>query len=96
MVIDTVSQLHSDQYANVHRGVHTLSMESTRLYDGAREKVRAYLNATSIKEIVCTRGATESANLVAQSYARPKLQVGDEILITQMEHHSNIVPWHFM
>ena len=93
VVIDTVSQLHSDQYANVHRGVHTLSMESTQLYDGAREKVRAYLNARSMKEIVFTRGATESVNLVAQSYARPKLQAGDEILITHMEHHSNIVPW---
>ena len=93
VVIDTVSQLHSDQYANVHRGVHTLSMESTQLYDGAREKVRAYLNATSMKEIVFTRGATESVNLVAQSYARSKLQAGDEILITHMEHHSNIVPW---
>ena len=93
VVIDTVSQLHSDQYANVHRGVHTLSMESTQLYDGAREKVRAYLNASSMKEIIFTRGATESVNLVAQSYARPKLQSGDEILITHMEHHSNIVPW---
>ncbi|HBO88023.1 MAG TPA: cysteine desulfurase CsdA [Verrucomicrobia bacterium] len=93
VVIDTVSQLHSDQYSNVHRGVHTLSMESTQLYDGAREKVRAYLNANSLKEIIFTRGATESVNLVAQSYARPKLQAGDEILITHMEHHSNIVPW---
>ena len=93
VVIETVSQLHSDQYANVHRGVHTLSMESTQLYDGAREKVRAYLNASSMKEIIFTRGATESVNLVAQSYARPKLQSGDEILITHMEHHSNIVPW---
>ena len=93
VVIDTVSQLHSDQYANVHRGVHTLSMESTQLYDGAREKVRAYLNATSLKEIIFTGGATESVNLVAQSYARSKLQAGDEILITHMEHHSNIVPW---
>lgn len=93
VVIDAVSQLHSDQYANVHRGVHTLSMESTQLYDGAREKVRAYLNATSLKEIIFTGGATESVNLVAQSYARSKLQAGDEILITHMEHHSNIVPW---
>ena len=93
VVIDAVSQLHSDQYANVHRGVHTLSMESTQLYDGAREKVRAYLNATSLREIIFTGGATESVNLVAQSYARSKLQAGDEILITHMEHHSNIVPW---
>ena len=93
VVIDAVSQLHSDQYANVHRGVHTLSMESTQLYDGAREKVRAYLNASSMKEIIFTGGATESVNLVAQSYSRSKLQAGDEILITHMEHHSNIVPW---
>lgn len=93
VVIDAVSQLHSDQYANVHRGVHTLSMESTQLYDGAREKVRAYLNATSLKEIIFTGGATESVNLVAQSYARSELRAGDEILITHMEHHSNIVPW---
>ena len=93
VVIEAVSRLHRDQYANVHRGVHTLSMESTDLYDGAREKVRAYLNAASLKEIVFTRGATESVNLVAQSFARNRLQAGDEILITHMEHHSNIVPW---
>ncbi len=93
VVIEAVSRLHRDQYANVHRGVHTLSMESTDLYDGAREKVRAYLNAASLKEIIFTRGATESVNLVAQSFARNRLQAGDEILITHMEHHSNIVPW---
>lgn len=93
VVIEAVSRLHRDQYANVHRGLHTLSMESTDLYDGAREKVRAYLNAASLKEIIFTRGATESVNLVAQSFARNRLQAGDEILITHMEHHSNIVPW---
>jgi len=93
VVIEVVSRLHRDQYSNVHRGVHTLSMESTDLYDGAREKVRAYLNAASMKEIIFTRGATESVNLVAQSFARNRLQAGDEILITHMEHHSNIVPW---
>jgi cysteine desulfurase/selenocysteine lyase len=93
VVIEAVSRLHRDQYANVHRGVHTLSMESTDLYDGAREKVRAYLNAASMKEIIFTRGATESVNLVAQSFARNRLKAGDEILITHMEHHSNIVPW---
>lgn len=93
VVIEAVSRLHRDQYSNVHRGVHTLSMESTDLYDGAREKVRAYLNAASLKEIIFTRGATESVNLVAQSFARNRLQAGDEILITHMEHHSNIVPW---
>ena len=93
VVIDAVSNLHSDKYSNVHRGVHTLSMESTQLYDGAREKVKDYINASSAEEIIFTRGATESVNLVAQSFARPILNKGDEILITHMEHHSNIVPW---
>ena len=93
VVIDAVSNLHSDKYSNVHRGVHTLSMESTQLYDGAREKVKNYINASAAEEIIFTRGATESVNLVAQSFARPILNKGDEILITHMEHHSNIVPW---
>ena len=93
VVIDAVSNLHSDKYSNVHRGVHTLSMESTQLYDGAREKVKDYINASAAEEIIFTRGATESVNLVAQSFARPILNKGDEILITHMEHHSNIVPW---
>ena len=93
VVIDAVSNLHSDKYSNVHRGVHTLSMESTQLYDGAREKVKDYINASAAEEIIFTRGATESVNLVAQSFARPMLNKGDEILITHMEHHSNIVPW---
>ena len=92
VVIDAVSNLHSDKYSNVHRGVHTLSMESTQLYDGAREKVKDYINASAAEEIIFTRGATESVNLVAQSFARPMLNKGDEILITHMEHHSNIVP----
>ena len=68
-------------------------MESTQLYDGAREKVKDYINASAAEEIIFTRGATESVNLVAQSFARPILNKGDEILITHMEHHSNIVPW---
>ena len=93
VVIEAVSNLHSDKYSNVHRGVHTLSMESTQLYDGAREKVKNYINASAAEEIIFTRGATESVNLVAQSFARPILNKGDEILITHMEHHSNIVPW---
>ena len=93
VVIEAVSNLHSDKYSNVHRGVHTLSMESTQLYDGAREKVKDYINASAAEEIIFTRGATESVNLVAQSFARPILNKGDEILITHMEHHSNIVPW---
>ena len=71
VVIDAVKKLHENQYANVHRGVHTLSMESTQLYDGARAKVRDYIKAKTSEEIIFTRGATESINLVAQAYARP-------------------------
>jgi cysteine desulfurase/selenocysteine lyase len=93
VVIDAVRNLHEHQYANVHRGVHTLSMESTHLYDEARAKVRDYIKAKTSEEIIFTRGATESINLVAQAYARPRLSPGDEVLITHMEHHSNIVPW---
>ena len=81
VVIDAVSNLHSDKYSNVHE-VHTLSMESTQLYDGAKEKVKDYINASAAEEIIFTRGATESVNLVAQSFARPILNKGDEILIT--------------
>ena len=92
-VIEAVRHLHEHQYANVHRGVHTLSMESTQLYDRAREKVRDYIQAAATEEIIFTRGDTESINLVAQSYARSRLKPGDEVLITHMEHHSNIVPW---
>ena len=92
-VIDAVKTLHEQQYANVHRGVHTLSMESTQLYDSARAKVRDYIKAKRLEEVIFTRGATESINLVAQAYARPRLSPGDEVLITHMEHHSNIVPW---
>jgi cysteine desulfurase/selenocysteine lyase len=76
--------------------VHTLSELATADYEGAREKVRAFINASSTKEIIYTRGTTEAINLVAQSYARPKLKTGDEILLTQMEHHSNIVPWQLL
>ncbi|MDZ8117491.1 aminotransferase class V-fold PLP-dependent enzyme [Pontiella agarivorans] len=92
-VIDAVKGLYENNYSNVHRGVHRLSQESTDLYDDARVKVRGFLNAACVHEIIFTRGTTESINLVAQSYARPRLKAGDEILITHMEHHSNIVPW---
>jgi len=83
--------LHS--HANVHRGVHTLSQEATAAYEGARERVRRFVNARSVREIILVRGTTEAINLVAQSYARPRLKPGDEILITALEHHANIVPW---
>ena len=92
-VLDAMDRYYRNDHANVHRGVHTLSQRATEAYEGAREKVRRHINANSIAEIVYTRGTTEAVNLVAQSYARPRLGPGDEILITHMEHHSNIVPW---
>ncbi|HEX2667648.1 MAG TPA: cysteine desulfurase [Gammaproteobacteria bacterium] len=95
-VIDAISRYYEHHNANVHRGVHTLSELATADYEGAREKVRAFINARSVKEVVYTRGTTEAINLVAQSFLRPKLKPGDEILLTQMEHHSNIVPWQLL
>ncbi len=92
-VIDAVANYQRQHHANVHRGVHTLSQEATALYEGARERVRRFINAASEREIVFVRGTTEAINLVAQSFARPRLQPGDEILITWLEHHANIVPW---
>ncbi len=95
-VIDCMTQLYEHDYANVHRGVHTLSVRSTDLYEGAREKVRQFINAASSKEIIFVKGTTDAINLVAQSFGRSQLQAGDEILITAMEHHSNIVPWQML
>ena len=92
-VIRAGSQYYERDHANVHRGVHTLSHRATEAYEGARETVGGFINARSTSEIVFVRGTTEAINLVAQSYARPRLQPGDEILISWMEHHSNIVPW---
>lgn len=92
-VIDSISHLYMHEYANVHRGVHTLSIKSTDRYEGAREKVKDFINANSTKEIVFVRGATEAINLIASTYAKANINKGDEILITVMEHHSNIVPW---
>ncbi len=92
-VIDAVADYYRQHHANVHRGVHTLSQEATSAYEEAREKVRRHINAASLSEIVFVRGTTEAIYLVAQSFARPRLSAGDEILISWMEHHSNIVPW---
>lgn len=92
-VIDAIREYYECDNANVHRGVHALSVRATEHYEQARVAVQRFLNAAAPSEIVFTRGATEAINLVAQSYARPRLQPGDEILITEMEHHSNIVPW---
>lgn len=95
-VIEAVEGFYRGYNANVHRGVHQLSVEASEAFEQAREKVRAGLNACSIREIVFTRGTTESINLVAQSYLRPRIRPGDEILISHMEHHSNIVPWQLL
>jgi cysteine desulfurase/selenocysteine lyase len=92
-VLDALSSYYTGINANVHRGVHELSERATEAYEGGRERVRAFLNAASVREIVFTRNATEGINLVAHSFARPRLQAGDEVLISAMEHHSNIVPW---
>ncbi|HEX7046359.1 MAG TPA: cysteine desulfurase [Gammaproteobacteria bacterium] len=92
-VIDAIADYYEHRNANVHRGVHQLSERATAAYEGARAKLARFVNARSVREVVFTRGTTEAVNLVAQSYLRPKVGEGDEILITHMEHHSNIVPW---
>ena len=92
-VIRAVEQYEKTTHANVHRGVYTLSQDATAAYEGARDRVRRFINARSTKEIIFTRGTTEGINLVAQSFARSRLKAGDEILITALEHHANIVPW---
>lgn len=92
-VIDSLMEYYTLINSNIHRGVHTLSEKATAAFEGARMKVKNYLNAESTKEIIFTRGTTESINLVANSFGRANLNRGDEIIITGMEHHSNIVPW---
>lgn len=92
-VLRAVDDYERHSHANVHRGVHALSQAATSAYEGARERVRRFLNARSMREIVFVRGTTEAINLVAQSFARPRFAPGDEILITALEHHANIVPW---
>ncbi|MGH8305371.1 MAG: SufS family cysteine desulfurase [Steroidobacteraceae bacterium] len=92
-VLRAVEDYETRSHANVHRGVHALSQAATAAYEGARERVRRFINARSMREIIFVRGTTEAINLVAQAYARPRLQAGDEILITALEHHANIVPW---
>lgn len=95
-VIERIAHAYSYEYANVHRGLHYLANAATEGFEGAREKVRAFLNAESTDEIIFTRSATEAINLVASSYGRlAEIGEGDEIILTIMEHHSNIVPWHF-
>ncbi len=95
-VIDAISGYYEHDHANVHRGVHTLSQRATDAYEGARESVRRFINARSTKEIIFVRGTTEAVNLVAASFARPRIKAGDEILISWLEHHANIVPWQLL
>jgi cysteine desulfurase/selenocysteine lyase len=92
-VLDAITSYYTDINANVHRGVHELSARATDAYEGARERIRAYFNAASVREIIYTRNATEGINLVAFTFAKGRLGPGDEVLISAMEHHSNIVPW---
>ena len=94
-VIDAVTHAYTDEYANVHRGLHFLSNAATEAFEKARETVRRFINAAHTEEIVFTRNATEAINLVADSYGRKAIGEGDEIVLSIMEHHSNIVPWHF-
>jgi cysteine desulfurase/selenocysteine lyase len=95
-VIDTLHEYYENNNANVHRGVHTLSERATHDYEEARKKVQRFLNAQEAREIIFVRGATEAINLVANTYGRKNVSAGDEILITAMEHHSNIVPWQIL
>lgn len=92
-VIDAISHYYAAENANVHRGVYWLSEQATALYEGAREKARRFVNAREAREIIFVRGTTEAINLVASSFGRANLSAGDEVLVTAMEHHSNIVPW---
>jgi cysteine desulfurase / selenocysteine lyase len=96
VVIDTIARYYLSENSNVHRGVHFLSDVATQAYEAGRTRVRQFLNAAHDREIIFTRGTTEGINLVAASYGRSRIQAGDEVLISAMEHHSNIVPWQML
>jgi cysteine desulfurase / selenocysteine lyase len=95
-VIDAISHYYEHDHANVHRGVHALSQRATDAYEGAREVIRKFIGASDTQEVIFTSGTTEGVNLVAQSFLRPTLKAGDEILISALEHHANIVPWQLL
>ena len=95
-VIEAMNEFYRRSNANIHRGVHTLAEESTELYEKGREQVAKFINAASAREVVFTRNTTESINLVAYSWARANLSAGDLIVLTEMEHHSNLVPWQML
>jgi len=92
-VIEALDKYYREYNSNVHRGVHTLGTKATDAYEGAREKVRKFINASSIEEVIFTRGTTTAINTVAASYGLTNVKAGDEIVISYMEHHSNIIPW---
>lgn len=96
VVIDTIAQLYETSYANIHRGIYKFSQDATEAYEATREKVRVFINAASAKECLFVRGATEGINLVAQTWGRQNLGAGDIVLLSQLEHHSNIVPWQLL
>ena len=96
VVLDRLMQAYTSEYANVHRGLHYLANAATEGYEGAREAVRAFLNAPRLEEVIFTRNATEAINVVAATFGRERIQPGDEIVLSILEHHSNIVPWHFL
>jgi cysteine desulfurase / selenocysteine lyase len=95
-VLERLQRAYTEQYANVHRGLHYLANEATEAYEAARETVRGFINAERKEEIIFTRNATEAINLVAYTFGREQIKAGDEIVLSIMEHHSNIVPWHFL
>lgn len=95
-VITALDQYYREYNANIHRGIHYLSEKATAEYENARQKVQSFINASSPREVIFVRGTTEAINLVAQSYGRPGLKPGDEVIVTEMEHHSNIVPWQLL
>jgi cysteine desulfurase / selenocysteine lyase len=95
-VMDAMAQFYASDYANIHRGIYELSERSTKLYEEARERVKNFIHAAHANEIVFVRGTTEGINLVAQSFGRSRWQAGDEVILSEMEHHSNIVPWYLL
>ena len=95
-VIEAMDQCYREYYSNVHRGVYAISEESTAAYEGARAKIARFINARSEREVIYTRNATEAINLVAYAWARHNLKKGDAIVLSEMEHHANIVPWHIL
>jgi len=96
VVLDKINEIYKTKYANIHRGIYDLSQKATEAYEESRKKIQKFLNAKSEKEIIFVRGATEGINLVAQSYGLKNFKKGDEIILSQLEHHSNIVPWQLL